>query len=479
MRRKTLVLYIVIVALLAGGVALFAFWPEPDDGEEDPSPSTGPVTGEMINVAQDEVAMVSFYPSEGKQYSITRDPESGQFSFDSADAIFPLKQTDSSSVFSYAIRLTSLTLVTEEATDGQLSMFGLTSPAMRWVVSMTDGSSIELAIGAQQPAGTGRYARRTDSRDVFLLASYQSGYLTREADSLYDLSFFPYAPSTEDNPTWMAIEYCLLEGKSGVIEIRKRTEEEFVNLPLGTSEYQILQPVESESNSYSIQTALFEPITKLSPKQIVEAFPEDLAKYGLVDPYRLELVCEDEWSGTLLIGNFDAELGGYYVMIEGYDAVLLDSGGDYRFLGVEFSYLRSSMVWLYNIITVSSVEFMLEGETRTLRYEHNDEDETLRGWLDGFEISQDNARRLYTATLSIMQDGASEAEIPPGAPNYRLTINFRDGGSDTIELYRISETSYLIVHDGVNTNLAINRMSIQQNLLSKFEALDRGEDLPR
>jgi hypothetical protein len=174
----------------------------------------------------------------------------------------------------------------------------------------------------------------------------------------------------------------------------------------------------------------------------------------------------------------DAEFGGRYVMIEGHDAVLLDTQGDYRFLNADYTQLRARSVWMHNIKTVSSLTFELEGARREFRIEHDFEAETVQGWLDGAEIGETNTRRLYSAVLSLFQDGGTDAEIPGGAPDYRFTMRFIGGGAETLELYRLGDLQFLIVHNGENTGLVINRMTLQQNFLNRIGHLDRGEDIP-
>jgi len=485
MNRKMLIVYIAAVLALAAGLAAVMMWPSAQPEPGPPATTDGNASPtELVNEDIDGILEIAFMPQGGAQYTIRYLSDTGEYSLFAPDAIFPGKQADMRSVFSSAIRLTSLNCVAENATDSQLNAFGLDEPVMTWRVVKKDGTQIELMAGAQQAAGSGRYARMAGSREVFLLTGTQGGNLTKTADDLYDLTFFPYPASTESSPTWMAINYCLIEKSGGAIEIHRRTEEEFEDAPFGASAYKMTQPALCEVNEYNLKNSLLEPVTGIYPVRIVEVFPVDLTAYGLVDPARLTLACEaveegaDEWRGSLLIGEYNAEQGGRYVMIEGYDAVLLDPVGDYGFLEVKYDYLRSSLIWLYSITTVSSVKYELEGVVRTLQFEHNDEDETLRAWLDGAEILDSNGRRMYSATLSIPQTGAVEAGIPGGEPDYRITIYFRDGGSDTVELYKLSDSQFLIVHGGINEGLITTRISLQQNILSKFEILDKGEDLP-
>jgi hypothetical protein len=295
---------------------------------------------------------------------------------------------------------------------------------------------------------------------------------------MFDLSFFPLPPSSNESPTWDIIEHILLETGGGTIELRRRTEEELSAAPLGTSVFQILQPFTGDCNDYMAQTLILEHITHIVPDSVEDMRPADLSEFGLDTPYRLT-VTAGEWAGTLLIGRRDAERGGRFVMIEGYDAVLFDPNGNYSFLHADPTQVRSQSIWLHNINTVSSVTFGLEGTVRVLRLEHDHEEETLQGWLDDIELSETNARRLYMAALRIGQNGGTDAPKPGGSPDYSATIHFLDGSNDMLELYRINDSEFLIVHNGENTNLFITRMTLQQSFLSRFEILDRGEDIPR
>jgi len=128
------------------------------------------------------------------------------------------------------------------------------------------------------------------------------------------------------------------------------------------------------------------------------------------------------------------------------------------------------------IDTVSSITYDLDGVTRVLHLEHDGE--VPKGRLDGAELSADNVSRLYSATLSLTHDGGTETDIPPDGPAYRFSMELTDGGSDTMELYSINDTQYLIVRNGENQRLFITRMTLRHILLSCFETLDRGEDLP-
>jgi hypothetical protein len=320
--------------------------------------------------------------------------------------------------------------------------------------------------------------RQAGSREVFLISRAQSQSLTSELEDVYDLTFLPHDISPQVEASLQLFEHILLETNDTVIEIRTRDIEEFDNASLGMTGYEILQPYRWEGNDYMVQTVMLENIAFIMPTGIEEVNPTDLSIYGLDTPDRLTVTADGQ-TKTLLIGNRDAERGGRFVMIEGHDAVLFDPHGRYTFLNVEPTQLLSQLIWLYHIRSVDSVIFELDGVSRVLRYEHDENDDNkLRAWLDDNEISEQNGRRVYIGVLNVFLSGGTDAPIPAAAPVHRFTIRFVEGGSSVLELYRLSDTEFLIVRDGENTNLFITRMSLQQNVLHRFELLDAGRDIP-
>jgi hypothetical protein len=476
MRRSTLIVCIIIVVALSAGIALLLLFPEHTPEPEQPAPPVAD-TAELINETADDVTDIYFIPADGDPYTLIRNPISEEVELIAESAIFPGTQTLLSRAYSNAIWLQNLTVVTSEADDSQLELFGFDAPVMTWHVNRTDGTSVEITVGAQPPAGQGRYVRRADSREVLLLTSMQSSVLTMELEDIYDLSFFPPEISPFEEEALLLIEKILIETDSDTIEIHRRSEEELMEATLGGSAYHLLQPFIAEANDFMVQNIILHNAIHIMPVSIESTDMTNLAAFGLDDPARLTITT-DEWTGTLLIGDRDAERDGRYVIIEGYDAVLLDPNGNYSFLNADPSQFRSQLIWLHNINTVSSVLFELDGDTRFLEFEHDHEEESLEALLDGEEISETNARRLYVGALMINHSGSTDASIPGTAPVYRVTINFLEGDSEIIELYRLNDSEFLIAVNGESTGFFITRMAFQQNLLRRFDLLDAGEDIP-
>jgi len=480
MRHKVLIALIIAVVILGAGIALLLLLPEsePEPIPEQPAIAPSGTTADLIDVSYDEMASISFRPREGAQYTLRINPASGEIELDATDVVFPGFRFALQAVFMNATTLRNINMATDDADDEQLTLLGFDDPYMSVTVGRTDGQTIELQIGSEQPVGNGRYARIQSSREVFILDERQALMLTRQLEDLYDISFYPFELFPDEEWVANTIDHILLETGSDVYEIQKRLDEDFEGLPLGSSRFHVLQPFVGEGNDHNVQTLILENVSQILPGSVKEVFPADLSVYGLDAPNRLTLTAGD-WSRTLLIGDRDPDGEGRFIMIEGHDAVLLDPNGDYSFLNISPTRLRASLIWLHSIGDVSSIRFDLDGDTRILRLEHNDDDNGLQGWLDDKELSEDNIRRLYVATLMITVNGEADEPMPTDEfPTYTITMYFTDGNSESIELFQLNDSQFLIVHNRESTGFFMTRMTIQQALLSRFEILDAGGDLP-
>ncbi|MCL2220744.1 MAG: DUF4340 domain-containing protein [Oscillospiraceae bacterium] len=482
MRRKNLIIAIAAVVLLSAGIAALTLWPqgEPESNQQDIPPPEEIVRADLVNIALDEVASVIFTPRYGAHYSLlkeTTDNGSFELKLDADDPVFPGERSRLNAVFLGAISLTNVAVIAENATDDELNMFGLNDPVLTWEINRTDGSSERFMLGAEQVVGTGRFARSEGSREIVILTERQSSLLLITLEDMYDLTFIPHSILERAESIMDIFDHILIEREDTVLEFYRRTDEE-VFLTLGAARYQMLQPIVGDASDHMVQTSLLEDFIQIMPSSVEAKRPTDLSIFGLDTPSRLTLSSES-WERTLLIGNRNADGTGTYVMIEGYDAVLLDRAGEYLFLNIQPAILRARLLWLHNIVDVGFVTFELEDETRVLRLEHDRENDSLTGFLDDVEISETNARRLYISALSIMQSGITQEQVPLGAsPNYTVTLHMLDGSSETMELYALYHSQFLIVKNGENTGFFITRMALQNALLDRFAIVDRGDELP-
>jgi len=480
MRKSAVIAIIIAGVTLSTGILLLYLWPEAEPETESLHPVSTPsyTLADLINESPEEISAIQFIPRENEPYTLSLDPANGDVELDSANVIFPTYQYVLRAIFMNTISLLNVNRVTDAADDVMLASWGFDEPEMTICLERVDGTSIELVLGTIQAAGQGRYARIQESREVFLLDERQGIMLTHQLEDLYDFSFFPIEIFPDAEAVIYTIDHILLEVGNEVLEIQRREDEELEGLPFGSSRFQTLKPFAGEGNDHVIQSVILENAALIMPGSIEAINPTDLSVYGLNDPVRLTLSSGD-WSSTILVGDRSSDGEGRYVMIEGYNAVLLDSYGDYSFISIDSNQLRPSTIWLHFIGDVSSVTFVLDGVTRILRFEHDQNEDSLQGWLDGVELSDENARRLYIGALNIIASGGTDEPVPTDIlPVYTFLMSFEDGGTDRVDLYPIGDAQFLITRNGESTGLFITRMSLQQNILRRFEILDAGGDIP-
>jgi len=474
---------IAAAVALTAGITLLAVWPE-SDAEPTPTPEPPVIRdiGTLIQVSHTEVDSVEMMPREGTPFTLKldhTDPDNTDLILVSEDAVFPGMQVVMLAMYSHATSMMHLTRIAEEADDEQLSLFGMDTPLLVWRVNLLDGTSMEFSLGLRLATGSGFYVRASDSRDIYVLGDEAVSFLSMKIEDIYDIFFFPYPPSGNEYETWDLIEFLLLERPwDETIELRRRDDEEWFNSPLGISRYHLMQPFESECSDTVVKNVILEPITNIIPEHIVAIRPADLSVYGLDSPARLTISTYG-WEGTLLIGNPSSEFRGWYVMIEGHDAVLIDPHGDYSFLGLDAAQLRTQLTWVYHIDTVDSVVFELDGVTRILQIDHpaSGSDDKLNGWLDDKELGESNTRRLFASAMSIPSSGDTDEPVPDQPPAYSITMSLTNKRQEKLDFYSINDSQFLMVLNNTTLGVYTTRLQIQINLLDRFEILDSGEDL--
>jgi len=470
---RTRIIIISLVALGVLGIIVTAL--SLTGGDVPPTPTPLPIVDNeerfnLLRYTASQIKNVTF-SRDGSSYTIARDPDDGLLTMTASRALFPFQYAEVSSLLNSAIWIMQLRRVAENADDETLDEFGLADPLVTWRITLNDGNVIQVALSDRLLA---RYIHIVGERDIYILSDSHADRLSRPIEELYDLSFLPHYIdiTTEDDPTWGWFTRAAVSTPERTIEIRRRGER-------FASGYQMYLPVETLLNENTVTSGFLAPLTTINPTELVEANPSDLSKYGLDNPVRLELADEMGWSGTLLIGNRNEIDEGQYVMIEGANAVLLDKTGNYVFTETPYFRLRINLLWVYDINDVRSVDYHLDNNVvRRLEFTHGETNQDMRAWMDGTELTDHDARNIYSSVLAIIMDGETTADIPNKPPDYKFVITLLDGEAHTLELFALNERQYLMVLNGINQQLITLRTTLVNALLSKFDLLDQGIELP-
>ncbi len=185
MRTRSIVVLIVILAVL-GGVYFVVSRPE---SPEPPEP-----TVYVWDVDMDEIEhIVISLPHQGLSQAFIKIPQGDQFPW-----FFDDEQRSPVDAERWGGGIPLLLsgpgaarVITEDATDEQLAIFGLAQPSMQIILTLTDGDIVETDVGDKTPNGQNCYVRAPNSRAVALVDytwyDVLSGLVTNP----------PYAPTEE------------------------------------------------------------------------------------------------------------------------------------------------------------------------------------------------------------------------------------------------------------------------------------------
>ncbi len=182
--RTTLILAGVFLALLA-----YVYWGEirrpASEGETTPTPEP------LISLDAGQVVGITVRGGE-QETRLSREPEGAW----QIDAPTP-GPADASRVSQFLARLTNLTPTRTLDEPGPLQDYGLTEPELQVTLSLSDGSTHVLLIGAANPFDTAHYAQVQGREGVHLV----SALLVESAQEMLDTPPVPPTPTPTSEPT--------------------------------------------------------------------------------------------------------------------------------------------------------------------------------------------------------------------------------------------------------------------------------------
>ncbi|HET7341532.1 MAG TPA: DUF4340 domain-containing protein, partial [Methylomirabilota bacterium] len=184
--------------------------------------------------------------------------------------------------------------------------YGLDRPAADVTLTLKDGKTLGLLLGAKNPTGVWVYARERDKPAVFVLGESVLRDATRPVPDFRDRTVVAF-----DAKDVNGIEVALPEE---TLAVERRD-----------GGWRLTRPRALPADADTI-TEFLDKLAAQRVKEFVAESPPSLAPYGLDRPTRLVLQTgsdKDRASRTLLLGQVDAAKKGVYAMRPGEPSVLL------------------------------------------------------------------------------------------------------------------------------------------------------------
>ncbi len=390
--------------------------------------------------------------------------------------------------------VTGQQLVEENASD--LAKYGLAENdfASKVDVTLKDGTEYTVYFGVETPDGDHLYVRMGDSKDVYTVLANSSRYFGYAKEEYISISILPELTINNVAPT---IDLMTITRKDLDYDIVFEDDtKNYATDDISMASSQVMiSPVYAYldiTNSNDIIYGLW----GLNAVQAEVAFPteEDMAEYGLDDPFCTVNLSAELQSYVLHIGNVAAyeldENGNntttpayYYGYFEGKDTIYLFSAANLpwaSFMPVDVlsTMMTSNYIYALDYVDVS----ITDAETEHKYYFDVDasvDEATLSGTLNGNPFDAETFKILYQFMLKCPIDELC-LEEPAEDAKLIARIDFRraDGDGDVLEFYDDTTNRVIIKLNGYTSfRQPKSYLDVLLDNIQIFENGGSGDDL--
>jgi len=387
-------------------------------------------------------------------------------------------------------------LVEEKATD--FAQYGLEDPTATIHVVFPDGEAHTVVIGNLIIGAEGYYCRIDNTDAVYgVNLSYLYGMTLTAYDfvdpEVIDIWVAPEVEEDEQPILAPTISTMSVQGANfgeDALVIEKSDELGLAVTYAGLDvQYDIVSPIEASYRLYYSQDLEvqgpsyrmiygFGQLTAYSVETI-NPTDEDLAEYGLAEPYAVVSFNRDGEDHVWTIGNQTTTNGGEkarYLMADDKQIVYVVLESDLPWIEAEWNDVVSSILLYPSISDVSSVDVTFGGKTHTMTHTYDSEEKVVaEASIDNTEIEDTtNYRYLYQYIMSV---AVSEVNLEGKTSDdlaARIVYHYADGrADDVIELFDLGDRRCVLSLNGNDS--FITKSSYITNLESNFQKVLNGE----
>jgi hypothetical protein len=302
-----------------------------------------------------------------------------------------------------------------------LAPYGLHPPTLRFdLVIGPERTRHTLQLGTLDGEGTGVYATRDETMQVFLLPQSFWDSLPKTPAALRDKTLLHYAPAHITR-----LEFSTADDRTVI----RRTD---------GGHYALEEPIRTDAD-YEAMSRLLEKLKGLKAKDFVVETPDDLATYGFAPP-RFQMTLWERAADNeqavqqhgLFVGNESSDMQGVYVRIAGRPTVyLVERLAVQQLMETTAFDLRNKKIFAFDPKTIQKVRiqyptsaFTLERQGAAWRLSDPQQQAIRQGWkVDDmlYELS-----RLEFATL-VAETSEEPSRYGLDAPQLQVILWHSDG----------------------------------------------------
>lgn len=447
--KKQLKTLIIVVAVLAVLTAAYFIVKPLLTGNE-----TGDDKLYVINGKEEAMFAVKVeYPESkgGYRYIVGKIPNVDNtmlyvFQDNGVDDMYDYSQSLLSDAFTRMMKLEARELVFEESDD--LTQFGLddehairvtATPFEELAAKDETLKPIVLLIGDFNALANGYYVKVADKPEIYTITDYYAGTFINGSLRYRALDLIPDFGNYYDN--LFSVTLHNFNGETIVLERNQSFESQEEGVLIYSS-FTMTEPYVAYADDSVVGEQFLDLLSQLMVAEAVENNPKDLSIYGLDDANSCVVDLK-----TMDGKEISLRVGAHYVMPADGSTVYYHMGTN-SFGALTPSQLRSGLVWLHDIKTVSKIELSLPNGDYVIEindtYNTSDGSGAFVGTIDGKALSEDNGRRLFSSIIGIQYDDMIVGAPIEDTPSYTLRVTYRSGYTQVLRLYKASSRQYVI-----------------------------------
>lgn len=442
-----------------GAVALLLTFTQNKEEKSDGSSEKG--TDTSVSASTESTPLVNFDKAQVKsivvenQYGTLNFVQTSQGSEEwKISELEGLEQnsTLTSAAASIAATLSYLDLVEEDAQN--LEKYGLAQPQSTFTTSFADYDKTvkTFLIGNESPKSGYYYVCEKDCTTVYTVNGTGLRYFLSGAEYFVDTTMLAEADE-------IGIKDLCVERSDWdyAVKFRTATEEESV-----VSTQIMYEPVKMALN-ITDSADVTHGLWGLEASEAVRLFPdeEDMAEYGLDNPYAVVTLVTDEGNTYVLkIGNavyaeddsknLTSQVSGYYIYmtgVENKDAIFLASVDSLPWATFKPEDIITTIMTSNNINTVDTLT--VEGKEDTYEFDlvGEGEDSPEEVLINGEKVDVSLFKDLYQQVLTCPTNEIFYGEIENN-PYLTITISLKDGGQDVMEFVKETDRRSVVFLNG-------------------------------
>jgi hypothetical protein len=490
-KMRNLIIGAVVLLLLIAALVILLL--NPTQTEEETSSEETSYTSTVVSLIEsdaDSVKEISVQNAAGGYTIVRTRPAS-----DDSDAVYSIEEladftqltSEYTSLIGQFCNFSATRLIEENAPD--IAKYGLSSPAYTISMVYDDGTEHTILVGNLLSTGSGYYMMFDDDGNVYSMADAKMTRLGYTALDFVDKEVIDVWESyTDDDGNEVSapvIDYLQVEGGTlgdDVLRIEPIDDSERNTAVSYGSSYELVSPFQvdmkyrSDEEGNDLNLTYTTGLQQLTADAVVCLNPtgDDFAAYGIGEPYCTISFSRDGSEYVWMVGNA-AEDGSaaHYVYSTQQPIIYQVADDNLPWISINIDDMYTSLTLLPYIDDVAQIDLMIYDDTYTFTIdEAADEDSDIVPHLDGEEIELANYRKMYQYFLAAPAEGVNRSD-ETGTLVVSFTYTYRDGGSDTVELFDLGNRTCVL---SINGNRQwTTRLSYVQHMQSNIEKLLAGE----